>query len=125
MKKLILILFIYLFVLASPALAIQDYTKSSYANAGNSTTADGVGHAHKCYLVKVKCKTDGTNNMTVKVYDNASAASGNVVAEFTVIGADLKGGELFENLKMSNGVYIDATIAGAGTGTWWVEFKKP
>lgn len=124
MKKLLLAV-LMVFLWAVPALAIQDYTQSSYANAGNSSTADGVGHAHPCYLVKVKGKTDGTNNMTIKVYDNASAGSGNVVAEFTIIGADLKGGEVFDDLRMSNGVYIDATIAGSGTGTWWVEFKKP
>ena len=107
------------------AFAMSDWTYSSYANAGNSSTADGVGHAYPCYLVKVKGKTDGTNNFTIKIYDNASAASGNVVTEFTIIGADLKGGETFDDLKMSNGVYIDATIADSGTGTWWVEFKKP
>lgn len=116
MKK-ILIGMISFFVLTGTALALQDYTNSSYAN-----TSDGIGYAHPCYLVKVKGKTDGTNNLTIKVYDNASAASGNVVAEFTIIGADLKGGEMFTNLKIANGLYVDMTTSG--TGTWWVEFRK-
>lgn len=122
MKRLI-ILIAAILVLVAPvhvlALNQDDVTHSSYAQ-----TIDGVGYVAPCYLIKVKGKTDGTNNLTIKVYDNASAASGNVVAEFTIIGADLKGGEMFENLAMHNGIYVDMTL-GAGTGTWWVEYKKP
>ena len=102
----------------SSALNQDDISHSSYAQ-----TADGVGVAFPCYLIKVKGKTDGTKNLTIKVYDNASAASGNVVAEFTIIGGDLRGGEIFNNLTLHNGAYIDMTTAG--TGTWWIEYKKP
>ena len=121
MKRFKLITFLIVWMLfVTPALAFQDYSSSSYAQ-----TSDGVGYAHPCYLVKVKGKTDGTNNLTLKVYDNASADSGNVITEFTIIGADLKGGETFDHLEVSNGLYVDMTVAGEGSGTWWVEFKKP
>ena len=118
MKKILLFLFSWVFLLAAPAIAMQDATSSSYAKA-----SDGVGYANPCFLVKVKGKTDGTNNLTLKIYDNASAASGNVVAEFEIIAADLKGGETFFDLEMKNGIYVDMTTSG--TGTWWVEFRKP
>jgi len=120
MKKIFAFLLILFLAVTPAAWAFQDYTNSSYAQ-----TSDGVGFGNPCYLVKVKGKTDGTNNLTIKVYDNASAASGNVITEFTIIGGDLKGGEIFDNLQVSNGLYIDMTAAGEGTGTWWVEFRKP
>ena len=120
MKKILLFLLVCFFVVAGPAWGMSDHTFSSYAQ-----TSDGVGQGNPCYLVKVKGKTDGTNNLTLKIYDNATTNSGNVVAEFTIIGADLKGGETFFDLRMANGIYVDMTVAGAGTGTWWVEFKKP
>jgi len=124
MKKLKLVALLAVFSLlvwVTPVLALNqdDISHSSYAQ-----TADGVGVAFPCYLIKVKGKTDGTNNLTLKVYDNASAATGNVVAEFTIIGADLKGGEIFNNLSLTNGAFVDMTL-GAGTGTWWIEYKKP
>jgi len=105
MKRFKLIVFLIAWMLSiTPALAFQDHSSSSYAQ-----TSDGVGYAHP--------------NLTLKVYDNASAASGNVITEFTIIGADLKGGETFDLLRVSNGLYVDMTTSG--TGTWWVEFKKP
>ena len=120
MKKFIALLVVLLFVWVTPVLALnQDLVShSSYAQA-----ATGVGMAFPCYLIKVKGKTDGTNNLTIKVWDNATAGAGNVVAEFTIIGADLKGGEIFDNLLLHNGAYV--TMTTAGTGTWWLEYKKP
>ena len=114
MKKLITTLILVLFT-AVAAYALEP----TYTSGEN--TSDGAGIAHPCYLVKVKGKTDGTNNLTLQVYDN-TAASGTVVAEFTIVGADYKGGETFENLDMKTGVYIDMTTSG--TGSWWVEFKR-
>ena len=121
MRRIIILMLMFA-VLISPlpvtALNQDIITHSSYAK-----TADGVGYASPCYLVKVKGKTDGTNNLVLKVYDNSSAATGNVVAEFTILGPDIKGGEIFDNLVMANGIFVDMTTAG--TGTWWVEYKKP
>lgn len=114
MKKLITLLILVLFT-ATAAYALEP----SYTSGEN--TSDGAGIAHPSYLVKVKGKTDGTNNLTLKVYDN-TAASGKVVAEFTIIGADHKGGETFEDLDIENGVYVNMTTSG--TGSWWVEFKR-
>ena len=114
MKKLITTIILVLFTTAAAYALEPTYTSGE-------NTSDGSGIAHPCYLVKVKGKTDGTNNLTLKVYDN-TAASGTVVAEFTIIGADYKGGETFENLDMKTGVYIDMTTSG--TGSWWVEFKR-
>ena len=115
MKKILFVILAAL-LCAATALALEPtYT------SGEKTT-DGAGWAHPCYVVKVKGKTDGTNNLTLKVYDNASAASGTVITEFTIVGADHKGGETFENLDIKNGVFVDMTTSG--TGSWWIEFKK-
>lgn len=115
MKRLILTALL-VGILAFPVAALEPtYTSGAQ-------TSDGAGWAHGCFLVKIKGKTDGTNDLTLKLYDNASAASGTVITEIKILGADNQGGEVFEDLEVSNGLYVDMTTSG--TGTWWVEFKK-
>jgi hypothetical protein len=77
-------------------------------------TADGVIQAKPTILAGVHINTDGTNNALVVLYDNASAASGTVVFQQTVTGAD-------ESIPFSmpdggvyckNGLYADITTVG-------------
>lgn len=59
--------------------------------------------------------TDGANAATVVVYDNASAASGTVLAKIIVAAADRSA--VFsphdEGIVVNNGIYLDITGTGA------------
>jgi len=58
--------------------------------------------------------TDGTNDATVNIYDNATSASGTkLVPQFVVNGVDDIGGVLFESVvKCQNGIYVDIACSG-------------
>src|SRR5882757_9804218 len=78
-------------------------------------TASAVVSDHKDYLNGVLITTDGTNAATVIVYDNASAASGKILAKGVVAGATNQFHIAYHRgLQASNGLYV--SIAGTGAG---------
>lgn len=56
--------------------------------------------------------TDGTNDVTVTVYDNASSAAGTILAKVIVHGADDSGGLMHLDVEARNGIVM--TVAGTG-----------
>ena len=60
--------------------------------------------------------TGGTNDATLIIYDNASAASGTELFKVVVTGAN--DGAYFElpegGIRAKNGLYADVTTAGGG-----------
>jgi len=87
MKRKILILPI-LFLLVSTALAYGAW----FAETSGEQTSDSVICDKPCYLSSVLVITNGENNAKLILYDHASAASGTVVAEFTVVSTNHYGG---------------------------------
>jgi hypothetical protein len=76
-------------------------------------TASAVVSDHKDYLNAVVVNADGTNIATVIVYDNASAASGKVLAKVVVPASSRTQSIVFNRgVQSSNGLYI--SIAGIG-----------
>ncbi len=76
-------------------------------------SASGVISAGPCGLAGVSCFTNGTNAGTLTIYDNASAASGTVLAQLAVPAANLGAQIMFPaNVKAVNGVY--ASLSGTG-----------
>jgi hypothetical protein len=67
----------------------------------------------------VEIISDGTNDATVVVYDNASSASGTEVFKGKVAAANNFGGG-FTYSTVSNGIYVDVT----GTGAAYIVFYK-
>ncbi|MHA1962162.1 MAG: hypothetical protein ACW99U_18310 [Candidatus Thorarchaeota archaeon] len=66
--------------------------------------------------------TDGNNNATVILYDNASAASGTKLWEQVVIGADITGGFFnCHGIEYNNGIYLDITGSGASVIAFYVQ----
>jgi len=111
MKKLFCILLMALF-LASPVWG------SDLKSVGN--TADAVITTGSGYLRSIIVNTDGTNAVTVSVYDNATAASGNKV--FSTIIATTSAANRVTTLWFSpqecpyfNGMYVDITTSGSVT----------
>ena len=79
-------------------------------------TADAVVTDRRSILAGIHMVTGGTNDCTVIVYDNASAASGLELFKMVVTGAD--DGRYFEmpqdGVRAKNGLYVDITTAGGG-----------
>ena len=69
--------------------------------------------------------TDGANNVTVSVYDNASAASGTKIFPTTIIPVSDTGAATTISfnppIKYTKGVYVDITTSG--TVTYKVYYK--
>jgi hypothetical protein len=107
MKKVWLTL--VLLCIASVAWAAPQTCITSGIKNADAAVATKTG-----WLCGVLILTDGTNDATVVVYDNASAASGTELFKAKVSGAGNFGGGTFEiPIRFSNGIYADVTGTGA------------
>ena len=85
-------------------------------------TADAVIVAEQCWITALEVISNGTNDARVILYDNASAASGEVVWECTVVGADNYGGRVWTNpRRCDNGIYADVNGTGASYIVEYIE----
>ena len=89
-----------------------------YVRKGKSTglkTASAIISGVPSVVEGIIVFTDGTNDATVTLYDNASAASGTVLAKAVVAAAELMGGKLppFTISKGVNGIYAELSGVGA------------
>ena len=114
-KKIVLIVLLSLIL----------FTSISYAQKGMRTsgikTEDMAILARPGYFHGIEIITDGTNNASVIVYDNASAASGTVIFQGTILGANNFGGVIFiDPVEMFKGIYIDMT----GTGMSYIVYYR-
>ena len=80
-------------------------------------TETGAVCASPGYLGGILIATDGANDITVTVHDNASAASGNEIVPSTPIDASAKGFNGFmlggSVVRFDNGLYL--TLTGDGS----------
>ena len=105
-KRLISVVLAVIILFALPVLAFQGSQSS-----GEQTSSAAI-YAGSAYITGVEVITDGTNDAKLILYDNATAASGTVVLEMTVAGANNFGGrEPTFPPHCYNGIY------GAITGT--------
>ena len=82
--------------------------------------ADTAVLAQKGYLFGCLVETNGTNAVTLTLYDHASAASGKILRKIIVPGANSYGGfELPVGIEAANGIYADVTGTGAA---FWVTY---
>ena len=82
---------------------------SSGLVAADSAIVTGKGH-----LEAVIGVTDGTNDATCVLYDNASAATGTVLWKGKVTAANNFGGATFPTpINFTNGIYLDITGTNA------------
>ncbi len=77
-------------------------------------TGDGVAFAAPCHLGEIIIGTNGTNDVTVNAYDNASAASGKkLIPTFVQVGDSRYGGYVCDaGVVCDNGIYM--AISGVG-----------
>lgn len=77
-------------------------------------TADAVIQTGRNRINAITLLGDGTNAASVIVYDNASAASGVVLAKITALATDRFTHVLFENpVVAEDGIYADVSGTGA------------
>lgn len=83
------------------------------AKSSGSLTSDTAVATRTCVLHSVQLIGDGTNQATVTVYDNASAASGTVLAKI-IIDAGLTYDKFTScyGIEAFNGLFVD--VAGTG-----------
>lgn len=111
MKKLILTVI----MLMLPTLCwapVAEVCKSS-----GRRTSDAAILARSGYLCGAIIETNGTDAVTLLVWDNASAAgtaTSDELFKMIVPGADYRGGTIFSKpISASKGIYVDVTGTGA------------
>jgi hypothetical protein len=111
MKKIFCIAAILL-MLAGSAWGIEWNRHSEQTATAAITTASG-------YFGGVILATDGTNNVTISVYDNASAASGTKLLPTTVVTTSAANRstaiDVNPAVRFYNGIYVEITCAGTVT----------
>jgi len=87
---------------------------------GTSSKALGTG---QCVFKGIWVATDGTNAVTVNVYDASTATGKKLVPSFTVPGASMYGGAMFDpGVLVNNDVFVD--VSTSGTVSWQVYFDN-
>ena len=118
MKKLILIIALIILVAGLGA--------DSFANQTNDCRSSGILNAsavivaRAARLTDIAIYTDGSNDVTVICYDNATTAAGTVIYKVIVPGAGKNGGAFIPvPVRAAAGIYC--SMAGTG-GTFMVFF---
>lgn len=84
------------------------------ATTSGTKSADGIIFAGPVKLKGVLLNADGTNAATAVLYNNASAASGTVVAKLQVdAGLVYESYSIDDGVMCTNGLYLDITGTGA------------
>lgn len=113
MKRIILSILIILATTFSQASAIE------IINQTDDYTADAAVLTSWGNFYGMILATDGTNPVTINIYDNASAASGDKLIPQTVIttSSTERATAISFNppLRFNNGIYVDITTSGAVT----------
>lgn len=77
-----------------------------------NVTATGVVYAGACQFRG--CAIGSTAGATVVLYDNASAASGTVLASFTLAANGFQPVTIPEGVRCTNGIYLSTTATVQG-----------
>jgi len=108
MKRLFLVLFLVLF-LAGPTWA------GNYNFIANSKTqtVDNLIYTGACYFKGLLVQPDGTNDVTITLYDNTAGSGTKIIA--TLVFAGDEGAQALQipvRIQCWAGIYADITTAG-------------
>ena len=107
--------------LRTASVVMSDSVRIIGAQSSDLKSASGVISAIPGVLTGLNVTTDGTNDATAILYDNASAASGVILAKQFVKGVSGNGAiHLPCPVLAANGIYLSLTGTGAGAVTWFV-----
>jgi hypothetical protein len=71
-------------------------------------------------------KTDGTNDITLNIYDNTTNSGKRLIPPNSVISGSAKVWALGYDppIKCSNGIYVEVSVAGGGTCSFQVVYDQ-
>lgn len=120
MKRKIFLTTVFLLAAVVLMVAVVSFAEDFAGTSGEQTSSTVICN-RPCRLTAVTVITDGTNDATLKLYDHASAASGTVILEMTVVGANNYGGRNYVTPLMTvNGCYAEVSGSNA---SYIVEFR--
>ncbi|MCE5265727.1 MAG: hypothetical protein LLG97_19635 [Deltaproteobacteria bacterium] len=130
----IALLALILSLMASPAAADWMSIRTSdgqvhqilVAKVTTDGAASGIAVSGAAAFYGIVVVTDGTNNITLNVYDNTAAAGSTLVPADTVI---LGGDRIWTfswdpAIKCTTGIYVSISVAGGGTAKWKVQYDQ-
>lgn len=89
-------------------------SENAFAISSGIKSGSGVIIAGPALLTDLSVFTDGSNEATVVLYDNASAASGTELGKIIVLAASKSGGLFIPiPVRALNGIYLSLTGTGA------------
>ncbi len=88
--------------------------ESVFAVSSGVKSASAAISSVPALLVGFSVTTNGTDNATLTLYDNASSASGTVIGQATVLGSQMNYNLAYNiPVKASNGIYLSLSGTGA------------
>ncbi len=109
MKKMVIAIVLVILMMGSIAWS-TDFNSSI---SSGIIASSSIVYAKPCKLTDLAVYTDGTNQVTVILYDNATTASGTVIGKVVVPGASLNGGLVIPTpVRALDGIYI--SLSGTG-----------
>jgi hypothetical protein len=103
-----------------PAMAFEpkEWTVSSGEKTADATILTGAG-----YFCQLLIMPDGTNNVTVSIYDNTASSGTEIINTMTFAG---NGGAQATPpvwIAVNTGIRVDVTVAGGGTVAYTVLYR--
>ena len=114
-------IFVILLILLMASIAFAGADLKSVGNTGDALIVTGNG-----YLKSLIVNTDGTNSVTVSIYDNTASSGSKVISTFIITTSSVN--RLFtieflpKEIPFTKGLYVDVTTSG--TVTYDVTFEK-
>lgn len=92
--------------------------------SGEKTSSELI-YTGSCAVTAIVAITNGSNDATLIVYDNLSAA-GKVIREFTIVAAENYGGNILKfPIYIQNGIYASISGTGASYIIDYIPLKNP
>jgi hypothetical protein len=120
MKKLFTILMVLAF-LCAPVFAFtpSDRAHSSGEQTATATILTGDGYFHQIIV-----QPDGTNDVTISIYDSTAATGTEITPTFVFDGDGGAQATPPVWIYVNTGIYVVVSVAGAGTVDYVVLYRK-
>jgi hypothetical protein len=109
MKKIFVMLILFALPGVAQAATIYSVASDEATSSGSIVTGPGI-------LDGIMLNTDGTNSVTVNIYDNTAASGTNLIPEDTVVTTSAANRataiSFVPPLRFNTGVYVEVTTSG-------------